>query len=140
MTGPPVVACARTGRLIDEPRDQLGSDPRHVAERHDHLAGAAQGRGTAPQRRRLPLAPPVADDDLGAAEVDACTDLLSAIAEHDDDALERRHRALRRDGVLQQRAPVDDRELLRLGAESRPGARRQDESGNPWGRVHGQPK
>ncbi len=59
-----------------------------------------------------PVGPLLADDDVGAAEVDGLPDLGGVRAEHDHDRRDRRHREHRADGVLEQRPPVEAGDLL----------------------------
>jgi hypothetical protein len=62
--------------------------------------------------------PLLADDDLGAPEVDLRADLIGAATEHDDDPIERGDDALGGDRVLEQRAAVEFGEQLRVDAEA----------------------
>ena len=64
------------------------------------------------QRGRLAVGPVLADDDVGAVEVDRVLDLAGVGAEDDDDRGDRGHREHRPHGVLEQRAPVELRDLL----------------------------
>jgi hypothetical protein len=129
MSRPSVITRTCAWGLVQEAGDQVGPDPRHVAKRDDYLVGAAKRRRAAAQRRRLAGVPLLADDDLGAPEVNLCADLVGAAAEHDDDPIKRGDGALGGDGVLEQRAAVEFGEQLRVNAEAGAGTGGKHEPG-----------
>ena len=98
--------------------------PRLVAQRDDDLVGVAERRQPALQRRERALLPVGADHDV--VQRDRRPDLVRAGAEHHDDAVAGVAHGGER--VLEQRTPVERRELLGP-AEAPPLARRQDDAG-----------
>jgi hypothetical protein len=136
MSGTAVVDGARAGWLLDEAGDQLGRHPRLVAEGDDHSVHVTLlGEKLDPpsQRGGLAVLPLLADDRLRAHEVHPSQDLLGMCSEHDRDRIELGDRALRGNGVIEQGAPVELGEHLRLLAEPGAGAGGQDQAADQAG-------
>ena len=74
--------------VVEHAGDHLGADERLVAERDDRGLDLAERGDAGLQRGGLAVGPAVADDDVGAAEVDLLADGVGVGAEDDHDRVE----------------------------------------------------
>jgi hypothetical protein len=113
----------------DDPGDGSAGQLRLVAKRNHDPLRIARLLDAATQRRSDSLAPPRAHGDSCSAGSQRRTHAIGREAEHDDDAVELRHRARDVDRVLNQNLSAKLSELLRA-SEAPSASSREDDSGD----------